>query len=586
MVVTGQTPSNPSSTPITDSQSLAGLVTFGNYSLILSLGHGGMADVFLAVYSGQASDQFSKLIVIKRLRPNLAEEPEFVQMLVDEARLAARLNHPNVVQTNEIGCVGRQYFIAMEYLEGQPLHRIFYRIYRSKQADQSVIPRNVALTILCGVLAGLHYAHELTDFDGTPFHIVHRDVNPQNVFVTYAGQVKLVDFGIAKAVGRSTETQEGVVKGKVAYMAPEQLGATDVDRRADVFAVGIMLWELLAGERMWKGQADLAIFHRLLAKEIPVSPRERNDDVPEALDAICRKALAPEPSDRYSTAAEFQADLERYLRTENSHATAREIGDYVSAAFEDKRTEVKSIIESQLAQLRVRPALLPELHDGSLPPTVEAIQRELTIHSNDANLARPPGQRRRWALLAGLIAIAVATGFFAFTASRWKPKLEAQTTASASASAAEGAASGTVTVSLRASPTSARIIIDNGPPQANPYVRAVPRGEAPHVVTILAPGYKSYQATISFAADVDIQTALEQDIAPAVEIASTAAPGQKARRGAPAGVAEADRRREGVAEPPTAARADSPREAEATPPTTTRDPARKTPRPLDSALPW
>ena len=182
----------------------ASSTAFGKYSLIAELGHGGMADVFLAVQQGQAG--FNKLVVIKRLRETFADDPEFVAMLLDEARLAARLNHPNVVQTNEVGQVGRHHFIAMEYLEGQPLHRINHR-----SAKKGGVPLVYQARICADVLAGLHHAHELQEFDGTPLGVVHRDVTPHNIFLTYSGQVKVVDFGIAKAVGRSAETRTGVV---------------------------------------------------------------------------------------------------------------------------------------------------------------------------------------------------------------------------------------------------------------------------------------------------------------------------------------------------------------------------------------
>src|SRR5262245_54107302 len=170
---------------------------FGKYRLVAELGHGGMADVYLASLSGPQGLGFSKLVVIKRLRPNLIEDPEFVAMLIDEARIAARLNHPNVVQTIEVGQVGDQYFVAMEFLDGQPLHRIVYRIGKQRTG----MSLEMQCGILVDVLAGLHHAHELADYDGSPLNVVHRDVTPHNVFVTFDGQVKLVDFGIAKAAG-------------------------------------------------------------------------------------------------------------------------------------------------------------------------------------------------------------------------------------------------------------------------------------------------------------------------------------------------------------------------------------------------
>lgn len=176
----------------------------GKYHLLATLGRGGMAEVFLAVIQGPAG--FSKLVVLKELRPELSSEPEFLSMFLDEARLAARLQHPNVVQTNEVGHEGSRHFIAMEYLDGQPLSRVLSRM-------RGQLPLPLHLRVLSETLAALHYAHELRDFDGTPLAVVHRDVTPHNVFVTYDGEVKLVDFGIAKATDSSTETRTGVLKG-------------------------------------------------------------------------------------------------------------------------------------------------------------------------------------------------------------------------------------------------------------------------------------------------------------------------------------------------------------------------------------
>jgi len=263
-----------------------------------------MADVFLAALSGPAGMGFSKLVVVKRLRPNLAEDPEFISMLIDEARVAARLNHPNVVQTTEVGSVDEHYFVAMEFLEGQALHRILHRAAKAGRT----LPRHLHYRVLVDSLSGLHHAHELVDYDGTPLHVVHRDVTPQNVFVTYQGQVKIVDFGIAKAEGRISQTRSGIVKGKVAYMAPEQAGCLDIDRRADVFSVGVMLWEASTGTRMWKGIQEAEIMQRLCVGKIPSSPRALNPDLPDELDRICRRALAYKPDERYATAAAISSE--------------------------------------------------------------------------------------------------------------------------------------------------------------------------------------------------------------------------------------------------------------------------------------
>ncbi len=329
---------------------------FGKYRLLAELGHGGMADVFLAVQAGPVGSGFSKLTVIKRLRRNLADEPEFVSMLVDEARIAARLNHPNVVQTNEVGEVDQHYFIAMEYLDGQPFHRLQNRAAQHvKKGGAPLLTKEQEYLVLMDALAGLHHAHELTDYDGTKLEIVHRDITPHNIFVTYEGQVKVVDFGVAKAVGRASETRQGVIKGKVRYMAPEQALGRSIDRRADVFAAGVLLWEIAVGRRMWKDKDELEVVRSMAAGELPPSPREVDPSVPEAIDAICRRAIRIDPEERYATAEDFRAELEQFLADSGQLFEARRrLPRVISDLFADKRAEIKRIIESQLSLLSAK----------------------------------------------------------------------------------------------------------------------------------------------------------------------------------------------------------------------------------------
>ncbi|HSN97842.1 MAG TPA: serine/threonine-protein kinase, partial [Candidatus Nanopelagicales bacterium] len=300
----------------------------GKYRLIAELGHGGMAEVFLAVAQGPAG--FNKLTVIKQIRPQLADDPEFLAMFLDEARLAARLNHPNVVQTNEVGHDGNRYFIAMEYLEGQPLNRVLHRIGRDK------IPLAMHLRLIADGLSGLHYAHELADYDGTPLEVVHRDVTPHNVFVTYDGQVKVVDFGIAKAMSSSSETRTGVLKGKVSYMAPEQARGVRVDRRADIFSVGVMLWEAAVGKRLWVGVPDIAILGRLASGDLPRPSQVRPDVTPE-LEAVVLKAMALSREARHQTAGELQEDIERLLDRMGERVAMRDVGQLIAQHFQEER---------------------------------------------------------------------------------------------------------------------------------------------------------------------------------------------------------------------------------------------------------
>ncbi|MFO0550997.1 MAG: serine/threonine-protein kinase [Polyangiaceae bacterium] len=313
--------------------------TLGKYRLLAELGRGGMSMVYLALVKGPAG--FNKLVVLKMIRAQFSEEPEFVTMFLDEARLAARLNHPNIVQTNEVGQEDADYFMAMEYLEGQTLNRILNKA-------SSKLSLSMNLRAISESLSGLHYAHELKDFNGQPLGVVHRDISPHNIFVTYEGQVKLVDFGIAKALNSSSETKTGIVKGKVAYMAPEQAMGERVDRRADLFSMGVVLWQMVAGYRMFRGLNDVAIIQKLMTGQIP-SIREAVPDVDPTLEAIITKSLAPKREDRYSTAAEMRGDIEGFLDKLSDRRGLRELGAMITDFFADDRAKVGKIVEEQIA---------------------------------------------------------------------------------------------------------------------------------------------------------------------------------------------------------------------------------------------
>jgi serine/threonine protein kinase len=293
----------------------------GRYRLIAELARGGMGIVFLALVAGPGG--FNKLFCVKVLKGAMAEDRKLVSMFLEEARLAAKLNHPNVVQTIEVGSDDGQHFIAMEYLEGQSLYGIQSRGRRA----ENPFPLSYHVYVLVHLLEGLEYAHTATDFDGTPLHLVHRDVSPHNVFVTYDGRVKILDFGIAKALGSSNDTNTGMLKGKVAYMAPEQAAGEPLDGRADVFAAGVMLWDAVVGQRMWnRSLNDLQILHALMKGAIP-DPREAKPDIDPRLERIILHATAVNAEDRYETAAEMQRDLEAYLDDPGTASFgARDIG--------------------------------------------------------------------------------------------------------------------------------------------------------------------------------------------------------------------------------------------------------------------
>ncbi|XYI03815.1 serine/threonine protein kinase [Sorangium sp. So ce1128] len=326
------------------------------HHLLLELGRGGTAQVYLAVQSG--AEGVDKLVVLKFLRPDLLDNPEMREMFINEARFSVRLNHANIVQTSAIVQTPRGAAIVLEYLEGQPLSAI-----RSRARTR--LPLEMHLRIIIDVLRGLHYAHELTGFDGEPLDVVHRDVSPHNIFVTYDGHVKLIDFGIAKLMGGGVETATGVIKGKIGYMPAEQIEGGHIDRRADLYAVGVMLWEAATGERMWKGMADVAIMNHVLNGNIR-RPRDVNADVPEELERIILKALSFAPEARYATALDLEADLEAFVGG-MTPVTSRDIGRFVSREFEEVRAETRRIIGREMKR-RASMARSSTQADAVLPP--------------------------------------------------------------------------------------------------------------------------------------------------------------------------------------------------------------------------
>jgi len=330
-----------------------------------------MGIVHLAATHGLGG--FNKLLVVKELRPELAAEEVYVRMFLDEARLAARLTHKNIVQTIEVGSENARHYMVMEYLDGRSLHRIVRRF----QQRRGGLPVGAHLRVIAEALVGLQYAHDLRDFDGEPLGIVHRDVSPLNVLVTFDGQAKLLDFGIAKCADSSQETKTGVLKGRVAYMAPEQAwGRGSVDRRADVYSAGVMLWEAAAGRRLWPGMNDVEILARLLKEDAPTL-RAVRPEAPEDLTAICARAMAKRPEDRYGSAAELLDDLETHLSRRRDGMTLREIGSLVTNAFSEERRKMSALVEEAVARVRGGPrsGVIPtfEVHLRGTPSGKNAV---------------------------------------------------------------------------------------------------------------------------------------------------------------------------------------------------------------------
>jgi serine/threonine protein kinase len=325
------------------------------YRDLLPIGSGGSANISIAIAEGLAG--FSKLVVLKTIREELVSNGAATKMFLDEARLSARMNHPNVVQVYEVFLRQGVPVIVMEFLDGQPLSSILAQAYASKS-----LTLELAISILTKVLAGLHYAHTLTEFTGQPLGLIHRDVSPHNVMVTYDGQVKLVDFGIAKLASAEHQTRTGVIKGKLTYMAPEQFTGK-VDCRADIFGVGVMLWELATRQRFWGDLPEPALIGRLISGDLP--HLRRPSTVDEELYRICCKALAFVAIDRYDTAADMQEDLERYLAKRGAIVTQVSIGRLVTETCAEARRKVQSGIRDQLSQ-----------HGLSLTGSIDGLARD------------------------------------------------------------------------------------------------------------------------------------------------------------------------------------------------------------------
>jgi serine/threonine-protein kinase len=513
------------------------------------LGQGGMAEVFLAVVAGPAG--FSKLHVIKVMKPELLEENENRAMFLDEGKLAARLNHPNIVQTYEVQIEGEQYFMAMEYLDGQPLHRVL----RRSAKEGSGFPLHWHIHVLCEVLAALEHAHELCDYDGTPLKVVHRDVTPHNVFVTYAGQVKLCDFGIAKTMTSSVETRAGILKGKVSYMAPEQVLGSRLDHRADLFSVAVMLWEAATGERIWAGQSELHIMQALCDGLIP-RVHEINPDIDPELRQIIDRGLASDPKQRWQTAGEFRRALENWVFSNTARVDPRAVGEWISNLFAKERQKLQGVIQQQMNERHGGP---PPAFDSLLPPRMGAStgessrsqrapnsssaepaqtgapQSSLTIPSVEVRAIRP---RRTLAAAVGVFAalgIFVVIGVSVLVIRRAhsdRPDVEAAEPRNPHAQPAGEAppaptpAAVRVRIRVKVSPEDAKLTLD-GNSVPNPLVIERTKDDQDHTLFAEAPGHESETRVLRFEQSLDLDfslkavTAAKKTSAPMVAPATT-----------------------------------------------------------------
>ncbi len=302
---------------------------FGKYLLLDKIGSGGMAELFLAKQSGMKG--FEKMLAIKRILPHLTQDGDFIRMFIDEAKLAALLTHQNIVQIFDLGHVENLYYIAMEYVMGKDLRAVLQRV-RGSGGPLSV---SQSLLIVSQVSAGLDYAHRKKDLEGHDLNLVHRDISPQNILISYEGEVKLVDFGIAKAASQASETRTGILKGKLAYMAPEQAWGRPVDRRTDIFALGVVLYECLTGRKLFRGDSEFDTLERVREARVEPLPTALNAEVSPELEQILLKALARDPGHRYQSAAEFQTTIERHISNKGYDFSAVRLAQQMQVLFQD-----------------------------------------------------------------------------------------------------------------------------------------------------------------------------------------------------------------------------------------------------------
>jgi serine/threonine-protein kinase len=401
-----------------------------------------MATVHLGCLTGAAG--FMRIVAIKQLRPQFAEDSEFVSMFIDEARLASRIHHPNVVPTLDVIAKAGELFTVMEYVHGEALSKLV-------RAGGAVAPA-IASAIVRDVLLGLHAAHEATDEKGESLNVVHRDVSPQNVIVGVDGVSRVLDFGVAKAAGRVQTTREGQVKGKLAYMAPEQLQGS-VTARADIFATGVLLWEALTGERMFKGTETEIVFKVLQGTADP--PSQVREGVPTALDAITAKALEKKPEDRFASAREMADALVAACPPASTTEVGAWVAEQAAKVLEDRRTLVREIESSA----------------NVLPAKVESV--------------RPPAKEKGRRLVVVLVGVVVALALLATTLviAFGSGTKRVEPTPSAS-----GAASNTPSATAPPTPSTTVATVTSAPPNVvhvAPHVHAEPT--APHPKTSATP---------------------------------------------------------------------------------------------------
>ncbi len=370
---------------------------YGKYLLLDRIARGGMAELYRGKIVG--AQGFEKIVAIKKILPHLVDQDEFVKAFIDEARLAAFLQHPNIVQIYDFGEMADTYFISMEYLAGVDLKTVL------KKAKEESKPLKLALSlfyILPQICYGLQYAHTLKDFSGEPLNIIHRDLGPQNIFITYNGEIKLIDFGIAKASSHDATTYVGSLKGKLAYMSPEQASGKEIDYRSDLFAIGIVLYELATGQRLYTGESQAILLKAGKADYIP--PEQVKQGLPASLYALINKALHKEPALRYQSAEQMRLDLEAVSQELAVRVSRGQMAAYMHELFQDEAAEEERALKA--AGLAVTPPPRPT----PMPDSANTISEEDKTIVLSAP-SRKGGKKKVFVALAALLLVSLAVFF-------------------------------------------------------------------------------------------------------------------------------------------------------------------------------
>lgn len=391
---------------------------FGKYYLLEKLAVGGMAEIYKAKTFGV--DGFEKLLALKRILPHCSADKDFITMLVDEAKLSVTLSHANIVQVYDLGKVGDDYFISMEYINGINLRDI---IYRCRERNIK-LPVELATYIVSEVCKGLDYAHRKTDMSGNPLGIVHRDISPQNILISYEGEVKIVDFGIAKAAMNISHTMAGILKGKIAYMSPEQALGKTIDFRADIFSTGILLYESLTGEKLFTGESQFEVLKKIRTTKIDLT--KLPDSIPDGLRNVLTKALAYLPKDRYQSAGDMQIDLTKYLYTTHVDFTPQKLASFIKDLFKEEISKqrqqgaLEQALEAQTSSINVAEEAMQEnlVHREDTSPTMQAHGETSQISLSGREITEGTSSKKsrsnRWAAAATLAVLLFGIGFAYF----------------------------------------------------------------------------------------------------------------------------------------------------------------------------